>query len=200
MLVLDESAQINHAVAAKKEQFRQQRIAELEAEIRSNTITVEDDNGRDRSNLLAQLGRPLTSQELMRRLKLCNPKLIFEQAIRQPRYGGIYVEVTERNASGGWETRKVHVCGFEWGMMPEFSVVHKTKTSLPDPELLGSTKPTREVKWKEVETFADETRGWRTVLIRLLKARLVNRIDVEQYFGWTPSHESDQWHKFTEGA
>jgi len=200
MLVLDGSTQLNHALKNAGEAQRSQRLAELEQEIRSNTITVGEDNGRDRSNLLAQLGRPMTAAELMRRLKLCNPKLIFEQAIKQPRYGGIYVEVTEKSITGGWETRKVHVCGFEWGMMPEFSVIHKTTTRLPDPDLLGLDKPTREVKWKEVETFSDETRGWRTVLIRLLKANLIKKIDVEQHFGWTPSQESQQWNTFTQGA
>jgi hypothetical protein len=134
-------------------------------------------------------------QELIRRLKLCNPRLIFEQSIAVPRLGGIYVEVEEKNAR-----KKVHVCGFEWGMMPELTVVHKTEIPVANPELLSNENPTRDLPWKMVETYADETRGWRQVLIRLLKAKLIFRRDVEQQFGWTPSVESDRWAMYTQGA
>src|SRR5205823_348001 len=91
-----------------------------------------------------------------------------------------------------------HICGMESGIMPEFSVLHKTKTRLPDQELFGAKTATREVAWKDVETFASETRGWRTVLIRLLHAGLINRLQIERYFGWQPSHESAKWHARTQ--
>src|SRR5262249_19684755 len=127
--------------------------------------------------------------------------LIFEKSIRFPELTGVYVERTERNAAGGWDKRKVHLFGMESGIMPEFSVLHKTTKHVPNPELIGATGgkqiPREMVKWQEVPTFSAETRGWRTVLIRLLKAQLINRSDVEKHFGWSPSQDSEKWHRQT---
>src|SRR5215472_18542506 len=134
MLALDTNAQLRWRREQTREASRQQRQQALEQEIWSNSISVEDDAGRDTSSLLQQMGRPLTSAEVQRRLHLCNPYLIFERAIRHPELTGIYIEKDERDATGGWKKRKIHVCGMESGIMPEFSVLHKTKTKVPNPE------------------------------------------------------------------
>ena len=59
MLVLDSSAQGRWRGAAKTESRHESRRKALMQEIRSNTITVESDAGRDVTNLLAQLGREI---------------------------------------------------------------------------------------------------------------------------------------------
>lgn len=193
MLGLDTQKQAQWRTAAAREKAVAKRQAELEHEIWSNTISVEPDGERDTSNLLAQLGRPLAALEVQRRLKLCNQNLIFEVALRHPELTGVYYEKMERNATGGWEKRKVHVCGMESGVMPEFSVLHKTKKQVANPELFGNTEATREIDWKHVDTFAAETRGWRTVLLRLMKSGLVTRGQIAKHFEWTPSQESKRW-------
>lgn len=200
MLVLDGEAQARSVAFGSKEQAREQRRLELLREIQSNTVTVEEDGDRDRTNLLAQLGRPLTSQQVIDRLKLCNSQLVFERSIAYPNLYGIYVMTPVQEATGGWKVEKIHFCGMEAGIMPEFTVVHKQKKRIANPDLLGNRTPIREVPWKEVDTYSDETRGWRTVLIRLLKAGLIRREQVEKHFGWDPSHESELWHRFTQGA
>jgi hypothetical protein len=193
MLLLDTPAQERLRINGKQEQSQALRQQALEQEILSNTISVETDAGRDTSDVLAQMGRPLTSTEVQRRLHLCNSNLIFERSIKFPELTGIYIEKSQRTAAGGWEKRKIFICGMESGILPELSVRHKTKKRVANKELLGSQKPTRDIDWQYVDTFAAETRGWRTVLLRLLHVGIVNRYQVEKHFGWIPSVESKKW-------
>jgi hypothetical protein len=197
MLVLDTSAQQNWQQAAKVESSAALRQKALIDELQSNSISVGDDAGRDTSSLLAQMGRPLASQEVQRRLHLCNPKLIFERSAAYPELTGVYIEKDERLPTGGWQKRKVHLLGMESGIMPEFSVLHKTTKQVANPELFGKEKPQRDIDWVNVPTFASETRGWRTVLVRLLHLGLIVQMDVEKYFDWTPSQQSEKWYNMT---
>lgn len=181
---------------------RRQRI--LAHDIQSNTVSVQDDNGRDTSNLLAQLGKPMNAWEVMRKLKKCNARLHFEYSKSDPRKIGIYVRQTERNDAGTEIETARHICGMEAGIMPEFSVLHKKRKQVANPDIFApftdNPKDPRNridrdaVKWKEIDTFADETRGWRTVLVRLLHQRLITEADVTKHFGWTPSKDSRKWH------
>jgi len=193
MLVLDTSAQQNWQQAAKVESQAASRQKMLAQEIESNSITVEDDAGRDTSNLVAQMGRPLASQEVQRRLKLIYPGLVFEVSPGDVTKTGIYIWKDVKNVAGGWEKRKTFLCGMESGIMPEFSVIHKTKKRVANPALFGKETPTREVDWLYVDTIAAETRGWRTVLVRLLHLGILTRWDVEKHFGWQPSSDSRKW-------
>jgi hypothetical protein len=198
MLGVDGKTQRRWAKARVKEKTCEETQRALAHEILSNTITVEDDAGRDTTNLLAQMGRPMASTEVQRRLKLCNSRLIFVRSPAYPELTGVYIEKDERTAAGGWAKRRIHVCGMESGIMPEFSVRHKVKKRVANPELFGGIAPTRDIDWKVVDTFGQETRGWRTVLLRLLHAELINRCSVERNFGWAPSINSEKWHKETQ--
>lgn len=200
MLILDTPAQERLSRSGARENTQAQRTRALAREIESNTLSVSTDAGHDTSLLLEQMGRPLTSVEVQRRLHLCNPRLIFERCIRYPELTGVYIEKDERNAAGGWTKRKIHLLGMESGILPEFSVKHQTTKRVPNPEVIagGGARVDREaVKWLEVPTFAGETRGWRTVLIRLLHLELITRSDVDKHFGWTPSRESQRWAELT---
>jgi urease gamma subunit len=197
-LVLDTVGQERWRKAAAAEASAAKRQAELQQEILSNTITVEDDAGRSTSDIMAQMGKALSCQDVMDKLKLCNPNLIFELSIADATKMGVYIHIPEKLATGSWSTRKVHICGMEAGIMPEFSVMHRTTKKVANPDLLGK-EVGREVPWMEVPTFYAETRGWRTVLIRLLKAGIITRSKVNEHFGWTPSHESEKWAKYTGG-
>src|SRR5271169_2481035 len=140
MLVLDTSAQQNWQKAAKAESQAASRQKELMDEILSNSISVGDDAGRDTSNLLAQMGKPMASQEVERRLKRINSNLLFERSPNDPTKTGIYI--IKRG-----ETKKTFLCGMESGYMPEFSVLHKAKKQVANPELFGKTAPSREIDW-----------------------------------------------------
>ncbi len=195
MLGLDTEKQQNWQRQTAREGAEEARQKALIHDLQSNTVTVAPDNGRDVSDLMAQIGRPLTAQQVIERLKKCNSRLVFLPARGYPLYGIYLLDPTGRvhvTPEGQVMTIR-HICGMESGIMPEFSVLHKTKARVPDQELFSRAKPSREVAWKEVETFGSETRGWRTVLVRLLHAGLITRLQVEQYFGWQPSYDSQKW-------
>lgn len=197
-LLLDTPTQERWRTNSVSEKGREVRQNALEREIWTNSISVDTDGGYDTSNLLAQMGRPLSSAEVRRRLHLCCPNLIFERALRYPELTGIYIMRDERNPAGGWSKKKIHICGMPTdGVMPEFSVLHKTKKKVANPDILGQKIDRDAVKWKEVETFADETRGWRTVLIRLLHQKIITRHEVDKHFGWNPSRDSEKWANLT---
>lgn len=197
MLVLDTETQQDWRKAAKVETDAATRQADLAKEILSNTITVEDDAGRDVSNLLAQMGRPMAASEVQRRLGVIAPALFFERSIQYPEQTGIYIDKDVRTAAGGWEKKKTFLCGMESGVMPEFSIKHKTRKQVANPELFGKATPTREIDWLNVDTFSAETRGWRTVLVRLMHLGAITRGDVEKHFGWSPSVDSKKWYDQT---
>jgi len=200
MLVLDSADQQRWQREDAASKQRDQRMAALTHEIESNTISVCTDAGRDTSNLLAQMGRPLPCAELQRRLHLCNRNLIFERSINSPEKTGIYFELNVRNPAGGWDKQKKFLFGMESGISPEFSVKHQTIKRVPNPDVVacgGKAVPREACEWLEIPTFYAETRGWRTVLLRLLHLKLITRGDVERYFDWNPTHESEAWHGST---
>lgn len=197
MLTLDTSGQERWRVASQRESAVERRQRLLIEDIKSNEVTVAPDEGRDITNLIAQLGKPMTSWDVMRKLKKINPNLHFEYAKADPTKIGVYIRTKEKTSAGTYVDALKHICGMEAGIMPEFSVIHKTKKRIANPELLGRQVASREVPWREVDTYLTETRGWRVILVRLLHANLINRLDVEKHFGWIPSHDSKRWHDQT---
>jgi hypothetical protein len=196
MLAKDSDLQDRWRQQQKRESDAERRQRQLADELQNHAVTVADDAGHDISNLMAQLGKPLSSQQIIEKLTKCNPRLYFEVSPSDATKVGIYlVDPTGKvyvNPRGEVLTLK-HICGMESGISPEFTVIHKTTTKVANQELFGRKEATREVPWKQVETYYDQTRGWRTVLIRLLHAGLINSGDVEKHFGWTPSRDSQRW-------
>lgn len=193
MLVLDTSTQQDWQRAAKTESSAAQRQDNLLKEIWSNSISVKDDAGFDVSNLLAQMGKPMASTEVQRKLKLICPSLDFLPSKADATKVGVYLWKDIKQTTGGFKKERVFLFGMESGFMPEFSVLHKAKKQIANPEMFGKDVPTREVDWLNVDTFSAETRGWRTVLLRLLHLRIINEADVETHFSWVPSRESAKW-------
>ena len=196
MLAKDSDKIRRHVQAEKQERADEQRRRNLIEDMRSNTVTVESDAGRDVSVPEAQFGRPMTSQAVISKLRRCNSKLYFEESKSDPSKIGVYLmDPTGRvyvNPQGEVLTL-IHICGMEAGINPEFSILHKTKKKIANPALIGNKKPTREVDWIEVDTVAGETRGWRTVLIRLLHSGLITASDIDKHFGWNPTYQSEKW-------
>jgi hypothetical protein len=190
MLVLDTSGQEQWQKAAKAEADAALRQKALDDEIKSNITSVNIEDDEDCSNLFARLGTPLPTLEVQRRLKLCNSNLIFEHSLTDPKYVGLYFEKDERTDAGGWAKRKVFLFTLSsTDIMPEREVAHVKMKRVPNPEFIaaqGGQQVDRDiVRWIEVPTLVDLTRGWRTVVLRLLKAELLTRAQVEEHFGWT---------------
>jgi len=200
MLGKDEELQKRWWTEEAKESATEKRQRQLAEELEKHQITVEADAGYDISNMMAQIGRPLSAQVVMEKLKKCNSRLYFEVSPWDKSKIGVYLQdpsgTVYMNPRGEVLTIK-HICGMESGIMPEFTVIHKTKTKVANDELFGKEEATRDVPWKQVETYLDQTRGWRTVLVRLLHGGFINRVDVEEHFGWTPSRESQRWYDQT---
>lgn len=130
---------------------------------------VAPDNGRDRTNRDAGIGMPLHSSVFIQRLTQLNPSLWFERSNADPDKIGIYLKIP---------ISMIHPEGLQYlfafhdGIMPEFVL-------LRDPGEDG-------------ENVGILRQGWRTVLARLIRQRLIPISAVEVMFG-QPSCESGHW-------
>lgn len=152
--------------------------------------TFERDGDSDVSNLLEQMGRPLSAATVISLLLELNPSLIFEQSINYPELTGIYVSGPRQTVSGIVVERR-HICGMPTppAILPEFSVRHYKMEEVPNPK----------DKYELIETrkFADETRGWRTVLLRLIKERVISPGAAERLFDIPSGRSSRYWQQQT---
>jgi hypothetical protein len=126
----------------------------------------------------AQLGRPLTRRVLIERLSKLNSNLIFEQSRNFPDMGAVYfrdgvsnMEDLDMNCRG-----RRHIVGMEWtGISPEFTTRKIEEDIWGKPQMKG------------------QVRGWRTILARLIKERLVSIPDAERVFSISRGRESQRW-------
>lgn len=177
---------------ARIHRFREQQHRnqmDLWETLERKTMTVAPDGAIDTTDLERQIGYAMHSGEFMRRLKLMNPSLIFDRSAAFPNRIGIYTPRTVKTETGGWRTENMYIAAFEAGYLPERSVRHVKRTQMPDPD------PLNKANWIEVEEFQRETRGWRTVLVRLLQERLITMPQVERMF--PPSLSSRNWQLLT---
>src|ERR1035437_1159505 len=126
----------------------------------------------------AQLGRPLTRQQLVSRLAKLNPNLIFEQSRNFPHIGAVYVIDPTANLTDLDERcrGRRHIVGMEWtGLSPEFTTRKVEYDQWGKPQMKG------------------QVRGWRTVLARLIKERLISIPDAERVFSIARGRESQRW-------
>lgn len=129
-------------------------------------------------NLIAQLGRPLSRQQIIDRLTRLNPNLRFFQSISNPDIGAVYVHDGVSNMDNFMYSGLRHIVGMEWtGLSPEFTV-----------------RRVRDDKWG-VKQMVGQIRGWRTVLARLIKSRLITVEDAEREFAITRGRESQRWYE-----
>ncbi len=139
-----------------------------------------DSGGLGGNDLEYQIGRPLTAAQFEQRIRRCNPNLLVERSRADPTKRGVYrVEDGERR----------FICGMESGYMPEFSVRHIEMQEIPDPDIAGH--------WQKIPKFKGETRGWRTVLARLLRHRVIEPAAIERWFEISQGRSSRNWQLLT---
>lgn len=156
-LVVDSEKQKLHRAHRDFERsVERSRALAKQAEDRAKAA-VAPDGGIPTNSLEAQIGRPLDSAAIIKRLKTLNPNLRFEVSISAPDKMGIYLH-------------KQFLFGFERGISPEFSVRHTN----------------------ELNQFVGETRGWRTVIARLIMTRHISEGAADKAFG-LPSRSSKNW-------
>lgn len=189
MLLLDSPAQERWAHAQTITETIEQRVAALAQEIAAATVSVNIEDGYDCATLAQRIGKPLATVEVIRRLKAINPNFIAERSINFPDLTGLYIEVDGQ--------KKFLFTMASGDVMPEKEVAHVRIKLVPNPQVVaagGGAKVDRDmVHWIEVPEVYDLTRGWRTVLIRLLRGGFVSRGDIALHFEWTPSADSPNW-------
>lgn len=147
------------------------------------TVTTAKDGAFDVTSPGQQLGMPLSTEEMMRRLKLCNPMFHFEVAIRDSAKMGIYV-LENRDAT----LEKRFICGMVNGIMPERSIRVPKEKKVPDANGEGY--------WQKINSIDYEIRGWRTVLVMLLHSKLITQPQIDRF--WPASDGNSQnWQKYT---
>jgi hypothetical protein len=169
---------MNSTAQERRERHRNEVRQALREEIKGGLPPL--DGGISTANALAQLGRPMSSADVIARLKRMNPNLHFEVAIMDRTKMGVYVLTGEG---------KRFICGMEHGYMPEFSYQHTSPRRTPDPDNPGN--------WLTVQVISGETRGWRTVLARLLRERLITLPQIERYFNPAYGRSSERWQRAT---
>lgn len=130
------------------------------------------------TDVAAQLGRPLTRRKLTERLAKLNSNLVFEQSRANPDIGAVYfrdgisnLDDLDHNCRG-----RRHIVGMEWtGMSPEFTTRKVELDKFGKPQMKG------------------QVRGWRTILCRLIKERLITITDAERVFSIARGRESQRW-------
>lgn len=115
------------------------------------------------------------SSELISKVCTLNPKLWVEETVT-PRYGTVLNFYTTGRDEQGKEIKRCLQAAFYPGWMPEFSWLEVDRADLP----------------------IKEHRGWRTVLMRLLKAQVLNWRDVKETFGDATGEQSTRWRKETQ--
>lgn len=148
--------------------------------------TFSPDGAADRLNPLQQMGRTLEPGLFMAKLRLCNPNFIFE--VPRPGFMAILIEKDGFNIkTGALGRRKVFIVSFgTTGPLPEFSVMA--------PRI--EEKPTKEGQLqKSIKHAYEKTRGWRTVLAKLLVAGVITETHITKHFTPELGRSSELWQK-----
>lgn len=163
-------------------------VAERDQGIRDHA-TYAPDGVADRLNPLQQMGRPLEPSLLMAKLHLCNPNFIFEPAIAHPGYTGIYIEQDGYNIKTMVSGRyKRYICSFDHtAPLPEFSIMGARTEDRPNAD--GS------ITTGKIKHAYEKTRGWRTVVAKLVAAGYITEPDVIKHFAPQLGRSSELWQK-----
>lgn len=128
-----------------------------------------EDGSRAMDNAEAQMGIPLQGERIIGRLRRLNSNLYFERSIADPSRYGCYL--LNPQVEGG----KEYLVGFEAELNPEFTVIVNDEKG-------------------EFKKFIP---GWRRVLMRLIRARVITEARANAMFG-PPNRDSERWALYTQ--
>lgn len=178
--VIDTEKRANH-LRNFLEQAQRQRVdrAHDDALSKMKEVCQGTDAGFDTTSTAQQMGRPLSRQEIIARLTSMNSSLVFVQTKAYPEIGCIYVRDGESNMTDAdtFYHGLRRVCGMEWvGISPEFTIRKVTTDAKGDQLMVG------------------QVRGWRTILQRLIKDRLITIEAAEKAFTISRGRKSEKWY------
>lgn len=162
--------------------YKRQYQNELSADANKKAAdSVRVDNGRARTEMDASIGIPIMAETFMRRLLLLNSSFWFERANADKEKIGIY-RICEPDLN--YPEGKVFICGFHDGLMPEFVLMSKEEDRSMN---IGGETVVYAGGCKKVLK-----QGYRTIIQRLVRAKMINLVAAEALFG-PPSYESAYW-------
>lgn len=127
-------------------------------------------------NAAKRTGEQLFHTELIRRIEKITHRRVFAEDSRADKnVCGFYTSAVDK-ATGA--TVKRFICAFDKGPLPEFSIITTDARDLP----------------------IKEKRGWRTVLTRLMQAKVITWPQVVYGFGSGDGQASDRWNFNTRDA
>jgi hypothetical protein len=169
-------AQIERTLRAQE--MERQASALQDAESKRLAAVAGTDGGVDTTSAQAQLGRPLTRQQIIDRLTRLNPSLRFFQSIKYPAIGAVYHFDGITNLDDVLYSGLRHIVGMEWtGPSPEFTVRKVADDKFGVKRMVG------------------QIRGWRMVLQRLIKERLITIEGAEREFAISRGRDSQRWYE-----
>ena len=149
------------------------------------------DNGRSIADEQAKMGKAMSSADFEKRLKVLNPNILVEPAIGNSNILGVYVLGNFGTLPNGEPLRKRHLCRMDRGWMTEGDV-HKFKMV----KRLVQTHPPVYEDIPELDASSIR-RGWRSILMVLMKAGVLTKAQVDKAFG-LPSWDSYYWQAQTQ--
>jgi len=188
-LILDTQRIEAHEKAQVFERTKQLSEEAVNRDWKNNADTFADDGTRPTTDIFAQMGRALTRLEVEKRLRQCNPNFLFEISKADPSKSGVYVVEPMPDDLGVMRNQKRFLVGMESGVSPEFSVRHVVPERIPHPEISG--------EFITRSKFVGETRGWRTVVARLIRLRRIRKESAESAFNLNQGMESKNFQQLT---
>lgn len=125
------------------------------------------DDHEDLKNAEARMGKQMAHNELIRRVVKLNPNVWAEDSRTHKNGIGFYTTDSEGN--------KKYLVAFEKGYLPEFSYIIVDRADLP----------------------IKEVRGWRTVLLRLLKQGVLTWKQIVDVFEDAYGYNAKRWQHYT---
>ena len=188
-------AKIRRHILAPKKIQRQDKILEqhelgkqrLKDKIAAAESHVAPDAGRDVTDADQQLGRRLARAEVVRRLQMLNPNLLYDQSKNWPEFGGLYFDDPTIDPLTVKPVGKRHLCGIPHELVAEFDVRLVINEQIPDPATA--------LAWVTVPKLEGHIPGWRSTILKLVKAGLINLTAAELVFEIGQGKTSERWQK-----
>ena len=165
-------------------QLAQDSIAHQAWQVKDTLVSKTARGDANPTNPLDQMGKPMTSNQLISILQKCNPNIIFKDSLADKTKLQVMYPDKEKQPDGGESVVLRFLCAMEKGFMPEFSIL---------PPKYDTCWESEKKNLQQTLTSVRETRGWRTVVGRCMRARLITKEQVKQYFGHAARKNWHEW-------
>jgi hypothetical protein len=193
---------IEKIVEGDRQELKRENISQWCQEQDAKCPVYNPREGVDYSNIMQQMGQPMSASEVERRLQRINANLRFETNWR---------DATKKACYYLQGDTKEFICAYENGTMPEHSIMRVVEEEIPDPDFFLGRTPIERDKLPahekvedpdsplgfsyefdptskrqgfkyQLKGFGEDRRGWRTLLLRLIVRKLITVEQAERMF------------------